>query len=235
MALAHSTKSPAHRSRKVLDESTIASQPPINFATTTGNPTLAQLIHNLAITKAANDAALDVHLALEEKHRRADGSLTRIQRPQVCGGKTQPMALIKGDERTEFEAGDWYYSDRDAIEKHGANDLAKAADDAERASIKARVADHLAEWDRQEKLLAQAYPKELRAAERAADRTQNLWIAAERELTRYKPTNSAEAVELLTLAGKLERKGELFLIVEGWQLQSIVRNCAEALRKELNE
>lgn len=207
----------------------------INFATTSGKPTLVQLIHNLSITKAAAEAALDAHSAAEEKHRLPDGSLTRYQTPRVCGGKTQPMVLIKGDERTEFAPADWHYSDRESIEQRGASDLAKAATDNERVAIGARISEHLAEWDRQEKTLACAYPKELRAAKRASDRAQDRWINAERALTRYRPTSAAEAVELLSLAGKSGRKGELFLVLEDWQLQSIIRNCAEVLRKELDE
>ena len=45
-------------------------------------------------------------------------------------------------------------------------------------------------------------------------RALDIWTAAERALTTYKPTSAAEAVELLTLAGKPQERGTLYLDID---------------------
>jgi hypothetical protein len=61
----------------------------------------------------------------------------------------------------------------------------------------------------------------------------DIWTAAERALTAYKPANAAEAVELLTLAGKPQERDTLYLDIDEWGFHRLVSNCAAALREAL--
>lgn len=195
------------RAQQITSQTT---QHPLNFAVSTRRPNLAALIENLRVTKLAAEAALTVQSQAEEKHRTPEGKLVRPARPKVCGGTTEPMVIEIGGRRTEQPAHEWFYSSREEIEKSG-------------------TPEQLADWDQQEKANASAYPREVRAAERAALKALDVWTAAERALVRYRPTSTEEAIELLELAGGPLKKGCLGLDVDDHSLKSIAKNCATAL------
>jgi hypothetical protein len=190
--------------------STRSAPAPANFAIPASRSSLPDLIRTLAATKAAAEAACTAQSRAEEKHRTADGKLARPARPKVCGGMTEPIVIEVGGRHTEQPACEWFFSSREEIEKSG-------------------TPDHLADWDRQVKANASAYPKEVQAAERAAERALDAWTSAERALVRYRPTTAAEATELLQLAGAPTKKGVLYLDIDDHSLKTIVKNCATAL------
>lgn len=178
-------------------------------------PTLADLINNLAITKAAAEAACTALSECEEKYRDPDGNLAAIKQPKVRGGMTKGLTMIVGEEPKLISPPyEWFFQSREQVEKEG-------------------TPEELADWDRQAKASARAYPKELRKAERKQLRAMDAWTAAERALTKYKPTSAAEAVELLTLAGKPQQRGTLYLDIDEWAFHRLVANCAAALRDML--
>lgn len=186
---------------------------PPNFAAVAGK-SLADLIHTLSVTKAAADQACTLHSQAEDASRTADGKLPYRVRPKVCGGITEGMTLIRSGQPIEIPGGEWFFSKREDIQKDG-------------------TPEQLAEWDRQVKAIDRAYPRKLAASERAMCRALDIWTRAERALTRYRPTSAAEAVELLTLAGKPQERGTLYLDIDQEGLQAIARNCAAALQKAL--
>jgi hypothetical protein len=188
---------------------------------------LTDLIENLRATKEAAETACTVKGDAEKKF-----GFGRKKSPQVLGGMIDPMMITCGETTFENPASEWFYSSRENIEEDQAKALHKAAD-AERAEVEKRFAKLLAEWDRQEKINRRAYPKELYAAERAADKALDIWTAAEQALVRYCPMNVAEAVELLALAGRPHKRGTVYLDIDATSLLAIVRNCASILKKEL--
>jgi hypothetical protein len=177
--------------------------------------TLAELIEKLRLTKDAAGAACTMLSDTEEKYRDADGNLASVAKPKVYGGMTKGLTMIVGEEpKLVSPPHEWFFQDREQVEREG-------------------TPDELAEWDRQAKANARAYPKELRMAERKQDRAMRAWTTAERALTKYKPTSAAEAVELLTLAGEPQKPGLLYMELEQWLMQDLVANCAAALREAL--
>ena len=148
-----------------------------------GRPTLAGLIDNLAVTKNAAEAACTKLSNIEEKYRGADGKLASVATPKVCGGMTKASTIIYDGKTTQIEPHEWFFRSREEIEEED-------------------TAEQLADLDRQAKANARAYPKELRRAAREQLRALDIWTAAERALTKYKPASMAEAVELLSQAGK---------------------------------
>jgi hypothetical protein len=192
----------------------IDTAPPSQELRDLDKPTLADLIDNLAVTKAAAEAACTMLSNTEEKYRGADGSLASVATPKVYGGPTHPMTIIVNGVRSDSEPGKWFFRDRKHVKKDG-------------------TPEQLAEWDRQARAARRAFPKELRAAEREQLRALDIWTAAERALTTYKPASAAEAVELLTLAGKPQERGTLYLDIDEWAFHHLVSNCAAALREAL--
>jgi len=175
---------------------------------------LAVLIENLRVTKAAAEEACSAQSVAEDKHRRPDGGFARPTRPRVCGGISDPTTIIVGDKRTELPAKEWFFSNREEVEKHG-------------------KPEQLADWDRQEKANAKDYPREILKAERAAGKALKVWTAAEQAIVRYRPTSVAEAVELLTLAGRdptIRSKGEPRLDIDEADYRAIVHNCSVVLQ-----
>jgi hypothetical protein len=180
-----------------------------------GKPSLADLIDRFAVAKAAAEVACTVLSDAEEKYRGEDGKLARTAAPRVCGGMTERTSITVGDKETNIiESRKWFFSTREEIEKEG-------------------TPEQLADWDRQAQALERAIPKQLRVAERKHDRAMNNWSIAEQRLTRYKPKSMAEAVELLTLAGKPQERGTLYMDIDEWAFQRLVGNCAAALREAL--
>lgn len=173
-----------------------SSAPAINFATVV-NPTLTELIGKLTASQAAAEAACTAQSRAEEKF-----GLGNKTRPRVLGGLTEPMKMTRGKTTIEHPATEWFYSSRESIEKDHATAMHDAKTDAVRAEVETRFAGLLAEWDRQEKANQRAYPKELRAAERAASKAMNVWTGAEQALVRHRPASVTDAVGLLVLAGK---------------------------------
>jgi|tagenome__1003787_1003787.scaffolds.fasta_scaffold20918725_4 hypothetical protein len=178
-------------------------------------PILAELIDNLRVTKGAAEAACTMLSDTEEKYRDADGNLACVVTPKLYGGMTKGVRLIVGEEpKLVSPPHEWFFQDREQVEKEGSP-------------------EELAEWDRQAKANARAYPKELRKAERQQLRALDAWTAAERALTKYKPASAGEAVELLTLAGKPQERGALYLDIDEYGMHRLVANCAAALREAL--
>lgn len=200
---------------RVSSQTGRTNKPPIDFAAVSSKRSLSDLIRTLAATKAAAEAACTAQSRAEEKHRGADGKLARPARPKVYGGMTEVMVIMVGEKRTEQPAHEWFYSSREEIEKSG-------------------TPEQLADWDQQEKVNAKAYPKEIKAAERAALKALDAWTAAEHALTRYRPQSIAEAADLLALADAPHKSGALFLEVGEEGLQAIAGNCAKALREALD-
>jgi hypothetical protein len=174
-------------------------------------PTLANLIDNLVVTKAAAEAACTALSECEEKYRDADGNLAQVKTPKVYGGPTHGMTIVVDRKEMLKNPGEWFLRDRKHVKEEG-------------------TPEQLAEWDRQARAARRAFPKELRAAEREQLRALDIWTAAERALTTYRPTSAAEAVELLTLAGKPQTRGELYLDVDEWAFHRLVANCVATLR-----
>jgi hypothetical protein len=175
-------------------------------------PTLADLIDNLAVTKDAAESACTALSECEEKYRDADGNLARLKTPKVYGGPTNRLTISVEGREPFTSSGEWFFESRKHVKEEG-------------------TPEQLADWDRQARAARRAFPKELRAAEREQTRALDIWTAAERALTTYKPTSAAEAVELLTLAGKPQARGELYLDIDEWAFHRLVANCAAALRE----
>ncbi|WP_027530330.1 hypothetical protein [Bradyrhizobium sp. WSM3983] len=188
--------------------------PPGEELRNTDSPTLADLIDNLTVTKTAAENACTVLSETEEKCRDADGGLARAKKLKVYGGPTRPLSIIVDGVKSDIEPGEWFFRDREHVKKEG-------------------TPEQLAEWNRQSRAARHAVRKELRAAEREHLRAMDRWTFAERALTEYKPTSAAEATELLTLAGKPQERGTLYLDIDEWAFQRLVANCAAALREAL--
>jgi hypothetical protein len=196
-----------------------------------GRPTLGDLIANLIATKAAAEAACTKQGEAEKKYK-----FVGKERPKVFGGMTEPTAFKRGDTFVEWPASEWFYSDRENIERDHAKALAAATNDAERGEVEGRFTAMLAEWDRQEKACEQIYPRELRVAESAADRALNKWTRAEKALVNYLPASMVEAVELLALAGKDSSARDRvmpYLDIDEHDYCTLVGNCVAVLKREL--
>lgn len=188
--------------------------PVINFADTRKS-SLSALIDNLITTHTAAETATAKQGDAETKF-----NFKRSPLPKVLGGMTDATTIIRAGKTDEIPSFEWFYSSREEIKKHEKGERRTAL---------------LAEFSRQEKAGRSAYPKALRAAERAAAKALNVWTAAEQALVHYRPTSAADAVELLALAGRPAGRNAMpYLEIDETDFRSIVRNCATVLQKALS-
>jgi hypothetical protein len=177
---------------------------------------LSALIDNLIATHTAAETA-----TAKQGDAEAKFDFKQAPLPKVLGGMTDATTIIRAGKTDEIPSFEWFYRSREEIEKGEKGDRRTAL---------------LAEFSRQEKAAQGAYPKALRAAERAATKASRVWTAAEQALVNYRPTSAADAVELLALAGRPagRRNSMPYLDIDEEDFRSIVRNCASALQKVLS-
>lgn len=176
---------------------------------------LSALIDNLITTHTAAETATAKQGDAEAKFNFEQAPL-----PKVLGGMTDATTIIRAGKTDEIPSFEWFYRSREEIEKREKGERRTAL---------------LAEFSRQEKAGRSAYPKALRAAERAATKALRVWTFAEQALVHYRPSSAADALELLALAGRPARRNAMpYLEIDETDFRSLVRNCTTVLQKALS-
>ena len=172
-------------------------------------------------------AATDRWVPIEEELGLAD----RPPAIKVYGGKTPALKIVeKGKPDVDVPARDWYFYNREDIEKEKVRALANAKSDDDRDAVINRYTELLDEFDRQEKAARRAVPKPLRAAKRKLEEAHNAWLRAEQDIIHYRPTDLSDAAALLEFAGKDGTRG-VYFHVDDADLKTIMRNAAAAIRQ----
>jgi hypothetical protein len=192
----------------------------INFACPTAKPILEKLIADLQAAGRELKAALDAQEEVGDPP-----SLT----VKIYGGESEEVRLKRGDLPEQvIPGGPWHYRSLEDIKRDHLLNMREATTDEERAAVEARTDELLAEYRRQEKAHKRSIPKGCRAAERRVEKAHRWLSKAELAIINYRPTDAAEAVELLTLGGNTDRNS-LFTPGEG-ELRHMMANAAAVLR-----
>jgi hypothetical protein len=79
--------------------------------------------------------------------------------------------------------------------------------------------------------------REILKAQRRTRNAVNVWAAAEQAIVRYRPTSAAEAVKLLTLAGRDPTRSKIQpgLEIDDVDFRTIVHNCSAVLSGRICE
>lgn len=150
-------------------------------------------------------------------------------KPKVYGGRTRAVRIVtEGRPDQDFPAEDWFYRQRESIEKDFTNKSATAKSDDERSAIKMKFDALLTEFDRQDRARARSIPKELRKAKREVRKAHEAWTAAEQAISDYRPQSLQEAQELLAFCS---RDTEIF--PEEFDLKRVMQNAADAIADHL--
>jgi len=194
----------------------------INFACPTAEPILEKLIADFQAAGRELKAALDAQDKVGEPP-----SL----KVKIYGGESEEVRLKRGDLPEQvIPGGSWYYRSLEDIERDHRQSMEEATTDEQRTAVQAKIDELLAEYRRQEQAHERSIPKGCRAAARRVEKAHRRLSRAELAIINYRPTDTAEAIELVTLAGDTDRNS-LFAPDET-ELRHMMANAAAVLRSQ---